>query len=181
MVAYVTPFLNCDKNNSISKIQRLNVRSSLHASLPLVLSHGLSCILHGLLIKRIQAYFNAFRSLSVRCGQRCSILRKGHVCSMALFSSHAPRIARRSLCRAAGPYRHETDARHVDVCINRMIASIEWPLHVSRDSMGERRSGGRTMHRYTPRNSLLASTDSRVFTFQQSSKDGPALQWTCAG
>ena len=157
MVAYVTPCLDCDKNNSISKIQRLNVRSSLHASLPLVLSHGLSCILHGLLIKRIQVYFNAFRLLSVRFGQRCSILRKGHVCSMALFSSHAPRIARRSLCRAAGPYRHETDARHVDVCINRMIASIEWPLHVSRDSV-ERGQAGVMYDRYNTRNSLLAST-----------------------
>ena len=133
------------------------MHSSLHASLPLVLSHGLSCILHGLLIKRIQVYFNAFRSLSVRCGQRCSILRKGHVCSMALVSSHAPRIARRSLCRAAGPYRHETDAQHVDVCINRMIASIEWPLHVSRDSV-ERGQAGVMYDRYNTRDSLLAST-----------------------
>ena len=76
---------------------------------------------------------------------------------MALFSSHAPRIARRSLCRAAGPYRHETDARHVDVCINRMIASIEWPLHVSRDSV-ERGQAGVMYDRYNTRNSLLAST-----------------------
>ena len=131
------------------------MHSSLHASLPLVLSHGLSCILHGLLIKRIQVYFNAFRLLSVRFGQRCSILRKGHVCSMALFSSHAPRIARRSLCRAAGPYRHETDARHVDVCINRMIASIEWPLHVSRDSV-ERGQAGVMYDRYLQHAQQLA-------------------------
>ena len=81
----VTPFSDYDKNNS----QRLSVHSSLHASLPLVLSHGLSCIPHGLLIKRIQIYSNAFRLLSLRFRQRRAILRKGRVCSMALSGSHA--------------------------------------------------------------------------------------------
>ena len=41
---------------TISKIQWLSVRSFLHALLPLVLSHGLSFFLHGLLLKGIQIY-----------------------------------------------------------------------------------------------------------------------------
>ena len=51
MGAYVTPCLDCDKNNCISKKQRLSVHYSLHALLPLVISHGLSFFLHGLLLK----------------------------------------------------------------------------------------------------------------------------------
>ena len=50
--------------------------------------------------------------------------------------------------------------------INRMRSSRHVVLW---DCVGER-SGGRTIDTYIARNSLLASTDSRVFTFQQSSK-----------
>ena len=104
------------------------MHSFQHASPPLVLSHGLSCILHGLLIKRIQIYSTAFRLLSlIAIGQRCAIVRRGRVCSMALSDSHAPFIVQSTiqplslLCdwsfltlNCCSPYLH------VD-CINRMI------------------------------------------------------------
>ena len=146
---------------TISKIQRLSVHSFLHASLPLVLSHGLSYILHGLLIKGSK--FTLLLSDCLNCNSDSVAPYSGRPRNingpfwLSCASHHAvDYLTALSVVRLALSDTRPSLANLSVDRINRMRSSRHVVLW---DCVGER-SGGRTIDTYIVRNSLLASTDS---------------------
>ena len=94
------------------------------------------------------------------------------------------RPSNRSLCRAIGRptalsvvrlFLYPLDRRSTYLLLP---SRIEWSSrHIS--CFCGKRSGGCVL--YEPTQQLACFHGSRLYAFQQSSRDGPALQWTCAG